>query len=163
MKRIYHPNVVRFKQHFKDRNQLCIIFDHCDKGDLSSYLKNQKGQMLSETRIKKFILELILGVEYLHGMQIIHRDLKPSNIFLKNKDYCVQIGDFGIAASGNENGCCFGEDVGTLAYQAPEMFEGTQYDYRVDIWSIGCIIYQLCNFDYPFVAPTEQKMIDKVK
>ena len=43
MRRIFHPNVVRFKQHFKDKNHLCIIFDHCDKGDLSSYLKNQKG------------------------------------------------------------------------------------------------------------------------
>lgn len=43
------------------------------------------------------------------------------------------------------------------------MFEGSQYDYRVDIWSLGVIIYQLCNFDYPFLAPSEQKMIQKVK
>lgn len=103
---------------------MCILFEHCDKGDLDSYLKNQKKQQLSDTRVKKFILEMLLAVEYLHQIKIIHRDLKPSNIFLKNKDYSVQIGDFGIAAESN-NFSSIVEDVGTLAYQAPEMFDGS--------------------------------------
>ena len=67
---------------------------------------------------------MFLAVEYLHSIKIIHRDLKPSNIFLKNKDYSVQIGDFGIAAA-TDNGFTLVEDVGTLAYQAPEVFDGS--------------------------------------
>jgi serine/threonine protein kinase len=82
---------------------------------MAAYLKNQKGELLSETRIKKFVVEMFLAVEYLHSIKIIHRDLKPSNIFLKNKDYSVQIGDFGIAAA-TGNGFSLVEDVGTLAY-----------------------------------------------
>ena len=124
MKRINHPNIVRYIYNFSTRDVLCILFEHCDKGDLDSYLKNQKKQQLSDTRVKKFILEMLLAVEYLHQIKIIHRDLKPSNIFLKNKDYSVQIGDFGIAAESN-NFSSIVEDVGTLAYQAPEMFDGS--------------------------------------
>ena len=76
--------------------------------------------MLSETRIKRFLLEILLGIEYLHSHDVIHRDLKPSNIFLKGKDYTVQIGDFGIACV-CESGQMKVEDVGTLLYQSPEL------------------------------------------
>jgi serine/threonine protein kinase len=111
---------------------------------------NQKGNKLSENRIKKFIVEMILAVEYMHSQEIIHRDLKPSNIFLKGKDYTIQIGDFGIAAQ--NRGAAIVEDVGTLAYQAPEMFDGSSYDYKTDIWSLGCVIFAMCNFSHAFDA-----------
>jgi NIMA (never in mitosis gene a)-related kinase len=62
------------------------------------YIKNQNGMPISEHRIKKFILETLLAINYLHNQDVIHRDLKPSNMFLKGKDYQVAIGDFGEAA-----------------------------------------------------------------
>ena len=89
MKKIRHPNIVKFKNHFNSRDTLCILFENCDKGDLDQYLKNQKGNAISEKRIKKFIIELILAVDYMHSQNIIHRDIKPSNIFLKSKDYTI--------------------------------------------------------------------------
>jgi serine/threonine protein kinase len=82
----------------------------------------------------------LLALEYLHAQNIIHRDLKPKNVFLKGKEYTVQLGDFGIAAQ-NKFGVTRVEDVGTMLYQAPEMFEGQEYDERADIWSLGCTIY----------------------
>ena len=154
---------------------MCILSEYCDRGDLEAYLKNQNGFLLSETRIKRFILEILLGIAYLHSQDIIHRDLKPSNIFLKGKDYTVQIGDFGIACV-NQTGQTKIEDVGTLLYQSPEiLFQGVQengfdpcpngggYDNRTDIWSFGCIILQLCNNDVPFNALNEQRLIQKIK
>jgi NIMA (never in mitosis gene a)-related kinase len=68
---------------------LCILFDYCDKGDLDTYIKNQNGFKLTEGRIKRFIIEILLAIDYLHTQNIIHRDLKPSNIFLKGKEYTV--------------------------------------------------------------------------
>jgi serine/threonine protein kinase len=122
---------------------VCILLDYGDKGDLENYIKNQNGFKLTETRIKRFIIEILLAVDHLHSNEIIHRDLKPSNIFLKGKDYQVQLGDFGIACNGG--GQTRVEDVGTLLYQSPEVLDspsggGDGYDCRTDIWSLGCII-----------------------
>ena len=85
-------------------------------------------------------------MDYLHGENIIHRDLKPSNIFLKGKDYTVQIGDFGIACN-NQSGQTRVEDVGTLLYQSPEILtdnvntkSSSGHDSRTDVWSFGCIL-----------------------
>ena len=88
----------------------------------------------------------------------MHRDLKPGNIFLKGREYTVQIGDFGTAAQ-NDDGLNAIEDVGTLMYQAPEMFDGAECDQRVDVWSLGCMLFQLCNNDFPFTAPDEKGLI----
>jgi NIMA (never in mitosis gene a)-related kinase 2 len=86
--------------------------------------------------------------------------LKPSNIFLKGKDYTVQVGDFGTSCS-NLKSSTRVEDVGTLLYNSPEILENGEgkgsggYDNRTDIWSFGCILYEMCNFDAPFNALTE--------
>ena len=114
MRNLRHPYICKFKNTFQDQKILCIIFEYCDKGDLDIYIKNQHGMNMSEGKIKRFILEITLAIDYLHSQDIIHRDLKPSNIFLKGKEYSVQIGDFGIACNSN-NGCII-EDVGTLLY-----------------------------------------------
>lgn len=122
VKSFRHPYTCRQKDYFYDAHKklLCILSEYCDRGDLEAYLKNQNGFLLPETRIKRFILEILLGIDYLHSQDIIHRDLKPSNIFLKGKDYTVQIGDFGIACV-NQTGQTKIEDVGTLLYQSPEI------------------------------------------
>ena len=167
MKNLRHPYICRFKNCFQDQKMLCILFEYCDKGDLDIYIKNQHGMMISEAKIKKFILETTLAIDYLHSQGVIHRDLKPSNIFLKGKEYSVQVGDFGIACNSN-NGCII-EDVGTLLYQSPEILDDPSghgaegYDCRTDIWSLGCIIFQMCNFDVPFNALNEVRLIEKIK
>jgi NIMA (never in mitosis gene a)-related kinase len=98
MKDLRHPNIIWFKDHFVKDNCLCLIFEYCDKGDLDIFLKNQRKNKVTDSRIKKIFVETLLGIEYLHSHNIIHRDIKPSNIFLKSKEYTVNIGDFGIAA-----------------------------------------------------------------
>jgi len=66
---------------------LCILCEYCDRGDLDSYIQNQKGNPISETRIKKFIIEILLAIEYMHHFNITHRDIKPRNIFLNTHNY----------------------------------------------------------------------------
>ena len=123
MKSLRHPNICRFKNSFYDAGKLCIISEYCDRGDLDAFLRNQKGNWLSEYRIKKFIVETILAIDILHSKNIIHRDLKPSNIFLRGKDYTVQLGDFGTSCMTLTNTRV--EDVGTLLYNSPEILDDT--------------------------------------
>jgi len=98
IKNFKHPNICKFESYFVTGKVLCILNEFCDKGDLEIYIKNQNGLPISESRIKKFILEILLAINFLHNYDIIHRDLKPSNLFLKGKDYQINIGDFGEAA-----------------------------------------------------------------
>ena len=58
----------------------------------------QCGQPISETKIRKFIIEILLALDYIHQMKIIHRDLKPGNIFLKGRELQVKVGDFGVTS-----------------------------------------------------------------
>ena len=86
----------------------------------------------------------MLAVDYLHTNEIIHRDIKPSNIFLKGPEYQIQVGDLGSATKAGK-GIALVEDVGTLLYQAPEVLGvDSGYDHGCDIWSIGCILFELC-------------------
>ena len=90
MANLKHPHILRFNNVFRDSDKLCILCDYCDRGDLESYIKNYpSGMSISETKIKKFIIEIILGIQYLHSSNITHRDLKPGNILLKGKDLSV--------------------------------------------------------------------------
>ena len=129
VKSFRHPYICRQKDYFYDarRKVLCILSEYCDRGDLETYLKNQNSFQMSESRIKRFILEILLGIDYLHSRDVIHRDLKPSNIFLRGKDYTVQIGDFGIACE-CKTGQTKLEDVGTLLYQSPEILAQTTFE-----------------------------------
>ena len=130
-------------------------------------MRNQNGYKLTELRIKRFFLEILLAVEYLHTNNIIHRDIKPSNIFLSGKEYRIQLGDFGIACQ-SAFGKTHVEDVGTLLYQSPESIQGVTmeqagYDNRTDIWSLGVVLFQLCEGGSPFTANVEQRLIYKVR
>ena len=77
---------------------------------------------------------------------IIHRDLKPDNIFLTG-DLKVKIGDFGIAKELSNANEYAKTQVGTTLYMAPEIIKGEKYNNKVDIWSLGCIIHELCTLN----------------
>ena len=114
LSKMRHAHINRYQHTFIENGSLHIISDYCDKGDLEKYIKNQNGERISEQRVKRFFVETLLAVEYLHSHGIIHRDLKPSNIFLRGPEYSVQLGDFGIACVTNT--AVIVEDVGTLYY-----------------------------------------------
>ena len=87
----------------------------------------------------------ILGIQEIHDKNIIHRDLKPENIFLNNKNE-IKIGDFGVARQLTAyKKYTLTKGIGTLYYSSPEILKGNNYDNKVDIWSLGCIIYELFN------------------
>ena len=171
MSNLNHTNIVMYSNCFiKDQN-ICILQEFCDKGDMTQYIALQMGMPIRENKIRKFITEILLALDYIHNLKIIHRDLKPSNIFLKGKDYNIKIGDFGVRfialimvqISKLISVKCINHcNIGTLCYSSPEVVMNQEYDYKTDIWSLGCIIYQLCTNRIAFNSSNESALIDKI-
>jgi serine/threonine protein kinase/RecA/RadA recombinase len=148
-----HKHIVRLHTVTKEDDQIYLIMDYIDGGDLSALLKNTPTP-LSLEEIDSIIGQIADGLHYAHQKQIIHQDLKPHNI-LRNKEGQVFIADFGIAKilntdltqtlqSGSNN-------AGTPAYMAPEHF-ASKPEYRSDLYSLGVITYQLLTRRLPFTG-----------
>lgn len=122
---------------------------------LTGFLDYSAGRVITEKEILKLGCDLALALEYCEKLQIIHRDIKPENIFVSNfGDF--KLGDFGIARE-LERSMSSMSKKGTYAYMAPEMYRGEQYDLRVDIYSLGIMMYRLLNGGrMPFLSREKQ-------
>ena len=94
---------------------------------------------------------MTLGLTYMHKMKILHRDIKSMNIFLC-KESAIRIGDLGVAKVLSDQNNFAKTMVGTPYYLSPEMCEEKPYNEKSDIWALGCVLYELCTFKYPFEA-----------
>ena len=143
--------VVKYYESFYSEHSFNIVMELCDGSDLKKYIKEHKSQkkLIEKEKIFDLILDICEGLREIHSKNLIHRDLKPDNLFL-TKDSKVKIGDFGIAKQLNNPEEYAKTCFGSLLYMAPEMARNYQYNNKIDIWSLGCIIHELCTLDYCF-------------
>ena len=146
-----HPNIIGYKEAFYDENSktLNIVMEYADDGDLESKINYNKMNKLffDESTIWKISIQILKGLKYLHDNNIIHRDLKSANIFLM-KNGLIKIGDLNVSKLskiGSAN-----THTGTPYYSSPEIWIDKPYNNKTDIWSVGCIIYEMCNLNPPF-------------
>ena len=146
-----HPNIIGYKEAFYDDNSqtLNIVMEYADDGDIESKISNNKLNKLSfqESTIWNILIQILQGLKFLHDNNIIHRDLKSANIFLM-KNGLIKIGDLNVSKLskiGSAN-----THTGTPYYSSPEIWTEQSYNYKTDIWSVGCIIYEMCNLSPPF-------------
>ena len=155
LQELKHPNIVLYKESFIDENQnLNIVTTFCEGGDLYQKIFKSQKTYLQEKEIINALIQLLLGLSYIHDKKIVHRDIKTKNIFIQNEN-TLRIGDFGIAKIFNSNknskNTNLNKMVGTPLYMAPECFkQNKKYSYKSDIWSLGCCIYEMCNLKHAF-------------
>ena len=160
---IKSPYVVKYFDSFEEKNFLNIVMEYCDGGDLGKFIEEKKAkkEYLIEDLIWIIFIKITLGLAAIHKQKILHRDLKTLNIFLtKNLD--VKIGDLGVAKILSNSGCFAKTLIGTPYYLSPELCEEKPYNYKSDIWALGCILYELCTFKHPFNAKSQGGLILKI-
>lgn len=120
-------------------------------GDLKRQLrKAQEKQVGFEERIIwKYFSQIADAIQHMHERRIMHRDLKPANILL-TLDGTIKVGDLGLSRELSENTYQAHSKVGTPLYMSPEVLRGDGYDFKSDIWSIGCLLYELAMLKSPF-------------
>ena len=158
---IHHPNVVSYKESFQENQRLYIVMEYIDGGDLEKVISHQRGKLMDEADILRYFVQIVSVVSYLHSNHILHRDLKPQNVFL-TKMGIVKLGDFGVAKSLNSSCDLAKTVIGTPFYLSPEIWEGSPYDAKSDIWSLGCILFELCSLHKPFEAQNASALLAAV-
>ena len=144
-----HPYIVSYIESFTERGNLHIIMEYADGGDLSQKIEKQHGRYFSENDILDIFSQLALAIKYIHDRKILHRDLKGQNVFLTKKGE-VKLGDFGIAKVLDHTMQFCKTQIGTPYYISPEICEGKSYNSKTDIWSLGCVIYEMCTLKHAF-------------
>ena len=151
---VSHPNVIGYREAFWDDNNqtLNIVMEYADDGDLQTKIHQMKKNngMFEEEIIWSYAIQMIEGLKALHDKKIMHRDLKSANIFLSknnNKKIC-KIGDMNVSKVVKEK--VLMTQTGTPYYASPEVWNDKPYSYKSDLWSIGCVIYELCALRPPF-------------
>ena len=145
-----HPYVVKLYEIIETYNEVYIILEYCELGNLFLYLSKINFD-LKEEQIVTYVHDISKAVYSMHNLGIIHRDLKLSNIALtkKNNKIEIRILDFGLSKILGPNQFC-NEGYGTPGYAAPEVINRYNYSFEADIWSIGVICYFLCMKRLPF-------------
>ena len=156
LKKFDNEYIVKYYESFIKDDFYNIIIEYCDNGDLSGFIENYKKKniFINEKVIYCLVLDICRGIKEIHSQKLIHRDLKPDNIFI-SKDYKAKIGDFDISKQLINTNDYSKTQKGTLRYMAPEILNGEEYNRKIDIWSLGCILYELFTlkpcFDCPYI------------
>ena len=156
-----NPHCLRLKNHFEDDNNFYLVMPLASKGQLYRVLK--KFRKFDERTAAQILRETISALQYLHSFKppIIHRDIKPENLLL-NEGGRVLLADYGWS-NFNVEGDVRKTFCGTPEYIAPEMLMKKGHDTRVDIWSIGILMFELLSGYSPFVAKSNQELYQNIR
>ncbi|KOO30842.1 protein kinase domain containing protein [Chrysochromulina tobinii] len=155
-------HVITFYEAFVADDVLYIVTEYAGNGDLLGFLKNKKrAGHLPEATVWSFFIQMLLGTKTMHENNILHRDLKAANVFLCSNTF-LKLGDLGVAKVLKHDQALASTQVGTPYYVAPEVWRNKPYNSKCDVWSLGCLLYELCTFRPPFEAESMEGLARKV-
>nr|XP_057911324.1 serine/threonine-protein kinase Nek4 isoform X2 [Doryrhamphus excisus] len=162
LSQLRHPNIVTYRESWEGADlQLYIVMGFCEGGDLYHRLKQQKGELLPERQVVEWFVQIAMALQYLHERNILHRDLKTQNIFL-TKTNIIKVGDLGIARVLENQNDMASTLIGTPYYMSPELFSNKPYNYKSDVWALGCCVYEMSTLKHAFNAKDMNSLVYRI-
>ncbi|XP_022108847.1 serine/threonine-protein kinase 36-like [Acanthaster planci] len=146
MRELHNENIIEMLDSFETEKEVVAVTDYAE-GELFQILEDDGS--LPEHQVQTIAAQLVSALHYLHSHRILHRDMKPQNILL-GKGGVAKLCDFGFARAMSINTLVLTSIKGTPLYMAPELVEEKPYDHTADLWSLGCILYELFVGTPPF-------------
>lgn len=161
-----NPYIVAYRDSFliEGANTLVIVMEYCEGGDMRKAIKDKAktGGHFPEEQVMTWFVQLCLALQYIHSEKVLHRDLKTSNIFLTEGGSSIKLGDFGISRVLEGTTEAAVTIVGTPYYMSPEVCRSEPYNWKSDIWALGCVLYELCMLKHAFESSSLLGLVYKI-
>ena len=155
--------MIGYKEAFFENatGNLCIVMELANGGDLLQLIeKHKKGRTkMTEKQVWHYFIQTVRGLKSLHDLKIVHRDIKCANLFL-TKDGIAKLGDLNVSKVSKKG--MMNTQTGTPYYACPEVWKDRPYNNKSDIWSLGCVLYEMITLLPPFRATSMQGLCNKV-
>ncbi|XP_029455300.1 serine/threonine-protein kinase Nek4 isoform X2 [Rhinatrema bivittatum] len=162
LSQLKHPNIVTYRESWEGEGGLLyIVMGFCEGGDLYHRLKEQRGKLLEESQVVEWFVQIAMALQYLHDKHIMHRDLKTQNIFLTRTNI-IKVGDLGIARVLENQYDMASTLIGTPYYMSPELFSNKPYNYKSDVWALGCCVYEMATLKHAFNAKDMNSLVFRI-
>lgn len=164
LKTMQHENIVQYLDSYADGSHLNIFLEYVPGGSVVALLRNYGA--FEEPLVRKFVKQILHGLNFLHNRDIVHRDIKGANILVDNKS-CVKISDFGISKK-VESDLLVSARVhrpslqGSVFWMAPEVVKQTSYTRKADIWSLGCLVVEMISGTHPWANLDQMQALFKI-
>lgn len=163
LKKVDHPYIVRLYEVLDDPSEdnLYLVFELMDRGEVMEV----PGKPLTEQDARKYFVDVVLGIEYLHYQKIVHRDIKPSNLLL-GEDGHIKIADFGVADVFEGDDALLNKTAGSPAFMAPESLQNSRDKYSgkaADVWALGITLYCFVFGKVPFDDLNRMGLYEKIR
>lgn len=156
LQRLDHPHIIKYLASFVEDGELFIVLELADGGDLAQFIQcfRAHSKLIPEATIWRYFSQVCAALKHMHLKRIMHRDVKPANVFITS-DGRVKLGDLGLGRFFSPSSLAANSLVGSPYYMSPERIQELEYDFSSDVWSAGCLLYEMAALQSPFMNETK--------
>lgn len=153
-------HMIRLERHFEHKGHLCMVFENLSINLREVLKKFGRDVGINLKAVRAYAQQMFLGLSLMRKCNILHADLKPDNILVNETRNMLKICDLGSASDASDNEIT--PYLVSRFYRAPEIILGMPYDFAIDIWSIGCTLYELYTGKILFTGRTNNQMLRSI-